>query len=30
MFTGLVSDIGEIIAVHERAEGLRRLAIACS
>jgi len=30
MFTGLVSDIGEIIAVRERAEGLRRLAIACS
>ena len=30
MFTGLVSDIGEIVAVRERAEGLRRLAIACS
>lgn len=29
MFTGLVSDIGEIVAVRERAEGLRRLAIAC-
>ena len=30
MFTGLVSDIGEIIAVRERVEGLRRLAIACN
>jgi riboflavin synthase len=29
MFTGLVSDIGEIVAVHERGEGLRRLTIAC-
>lgn len=29
MFTGLVSDIGEIVAVRERAEGLRRLTIAC-
>ena len=30
MFTGLVTDIGEIVAVRERAEGLRRLEIACS
>jgi riboflavin synthase len=29
MFTGLVSDIGEIVEVKERAEGLRRLMIAC-
>src|ERR1700704_3247755 len=29
MFTGLVTDIGEIVAVRERAEGLRRLEIAC-
>jgi riboflavin synthase len=29
MFTGLVSDIGEIVAVRELAEGLRRLEIAC-
>jgi riboflavin synthase len=30
MFTGIVSDIGEVIAVEDRAEGLRRLTIACS
>jgi riboflavin synthase len=30
MFTGLVTDIGEVVAVRERAEGLRRLEIACS
>jgi riboflavin synthase len=30
MFTGLVTDMGEIVAVRERAEGLRRLEIACS
>jgi riboflavin synthase len=30
MFTGLVTDIGEIVAVGEVAEGLRRLKIACS
>ncbi len=30
MFTGLVTDIGEIVAVREVAEGLRRLRIACS
>jgi riboflavin synthase len=29
MFTGLVTDIGEIVAVREVAEGLRRLKIAC-
>jgi len=29
MFTGIVSDIGEIVAVEPRAEGLRRLAIGC-
>jgi riboflavin synthase len=29
MFTGLVTDIGEIVAVREVAEGLRRLRIAC-
>ncbi len=29
MFTGLVSDIGEVVAVRERGEGLRRLTIAC-
>ncbi len=30
MFTGIVTDIGEVLAVHPRAEGLRRLKIACS
>ena len=30
MFTGIVTDIGEVIAVEPRAEGLRRLKIACS
>lgn len=29
MFTGIVSDLGEILEVHEKAEGLRRLVIAC-
>jgi len=29
MFTGLVTDVGEIVAVREVAEGLRRLRIAC-
>jgi riboflavin synthase len=29
MFTGIVTDIGEVVAVEERAEGLRRLAVAC-
>jgi riboflavin synthase len=30
MFTGIVSDVGEILAVEPRAEGLRRLKVACS
>jgi riboflavin synthase len=30
MFTGIVSDIGEVTAVRARAEGLHRLKIACS
>jgi riboflavin synthase len=30
MFTGIVTDIGEILAVRPRAEGLHRLKIACS
>ena len=29
MFTGIVTDIGEVVATQERAEGLRRLTIAC-
>ena len=29
MFTGLVTDIGEIVAVRQAAEGLRRLKVAC-
>jgi riboflavin synthase len=29
MFTGIVSDVGEVIDVEEKAEGLRRLTIAC-
>ncbi len=29
MFTGIVTDIGQVLAVTERAEGLRRLTIAC-
>jgi len=29
MFTGIVTDIGEVLAVDERAEGLRRLTIGC-
>ena len=29
MFTGLVTDIGEIVAVRQAAEGLRRLEVAC-
>ena len=29
MFTGIVSDLGEVLEVHEKAEGLRRLDIAC-
>ena len=30
MFTGVTTDIGELIAVEPRAEGLRRLRIACA
>jgi len=30
MFTGIVSDVGEVIAVEPRAEGLRRITIACA
>jgi len=29
VFTGIVSDIGEVLDVREQAEGLRRLSIAC-
>jgi riboflavin synthase len=29
MFTGIVGDVGELIDVEEKAEGLRRLRIAC-
>jgi riboflavin synthase len=29
MFTGIVSDVGELIDVEEKADGLRRLTIAC-
>jgi len=29
MFTGIISDLGEIIEVKEKADGLRRLRIAC-
>jgi riboflavin synthase len=30
MFTGIVTDVGEILEVRERGEGLRRLTIGCS
>lgn len=30
MFTGIVTDIGEVIAVRQRAEGLARIVIACN
>ena len=30
MFTGIVSDLGEVIDVEEKAEGLRRVSIACT
>ena len=30
MFTGIVTDVGEVIAVEPQAEGLRRLKIACA
>jgi riboflavin synthase len=29
MFTGIISDVGEVLAVEERAQGLRRLTIGC-
>lgn len=30
MFTGIISDIGEVLEVSEQAQGLHRLSIACS
>jgi riboflavin synthase len=30
MFTGIVTEVGEVLGVDERAEGLRRLTIACA
>jgi riboflavin synthase len=30
MFTGIISDLGEVVEVLEKAEGLRRIGIACS
>jgi len=30
MFTGIVTDVGEVLSVEERGEGLRQLAIACA
>ena len=30
MFTGITTDVGEVLAVHARGEGLHRLKIACS
>ena len=30
MITGITTDVGEVVAVETRAEGLRRLKIACS
>jgi riboflavin synthase len=30
MFTGITTDVGEVIAVDPRAEGLRRLMVACA
>ena len=30
MFTGITTDVGEVLAVHTRGEGLHRLKIACS
>src|SRR5215510_4498797 len=29
MFTGIITDVGEVVAVEPRAEGLRRLKVAC-
>lgn len=30
MFTGIITDVGEVIAVEPKAEGLRRLTVACA
>ena len=30
MFTGIISDLAEVIDVEEKAEGLRRVTIGCS
>ncbi|HEY1980633.1 MAG TPA: riboflavin synthase [Xanthobacteraceae bacterium] len=30
MFTGIVSDLGEVLDVHEKARGLRRIEVACN
>jgi riboflavin synthase len=30
MFTGIVTDIGDVVAVRQRAEGLHRIKVACS
>ena len=30
MFTGIVSDLGEVLDIHEKAQGLRRIEIACN
>jgi len=30
MFTGIINDLGEVLQVEEKAEGLRRLTIGCS
>jgi len=30
MFTGIVTDVGEVLAAEDRAEGLRRLTIGCA
>jgi len=29
MFTGIVTDVGEVVAIEPRAQGLRRLTVAC-
>jgi riboflavin synthase len=30
MFTGIISDVGEVLDIEEKAEGLRRISIGCS
>jgi len=30
VFTGIISDVGEVVEIEERADGLRRLTIACA